>query len=86
MHAGLYRYKRFHYGTNASTEILQYTLPTQLQGLNGVANIADDIIVFAVNLTEHDENFEKYSVEKGHTRRGVAHREIFPVAPQNRAE
>ena len=58
-YAGLYRYKRLHYGTNASAEIFQYTLQTHLQGLNGVANIADDIIVFGANRTEHDENLDK---------------------------
>ena len=58
-HAGLYRYKRLNYGTNVSAEIFQYTLQTHLQGLNGVANIADDIIVFGANRTEHDENLDK---------------------------
>ena len=58
-HAGLYRYKRLNYGTNASAEIFQYTLQTHLQGLNGVAIIADDIIVLGANRTEHDENLDK---------------------------
>ena len=35
-HIGLYRYKRFNYGTDAAAEIFQYTLQTQLQGLIGV--------------------------------------------------
>ena len=58
-HDGLYRYKRLNYGTNASAEIFQYNLQTQLQGLTGVANITDDIIVFGTNRTEHDENLDK---------------------------
>ena len=58
-HLGLYRYKRLNYGTNAAAEIFQYTLQTQLQGLKGVKNIADDIIVFGQTRGEHDENLDK---------------------------
>lgn len=58
-HVGLYRYKRLNYGTNASAEIFQYILQTQLQGLKGVKNIADDIIVYAATRNEHDENLDK---------------------------
>lgn len=43
-HSGLFRYKPLNYGTNAATEIFQYTLQAQLQGLKGVKNIADDIV------------------------------------------
>ena len=58
-HLGLYRYKRLNYGTNAAAEIFQYTLQTQLQGLTGVKNIADDILVFGQTRKEHDENLDK---------------------------
>ncbi len=44
-HIGLFRYKRLNYGTNAAAEIFQYKLQMQLQGLPGVKNIADNIIV-----------------------------------------
>ena len=40
-------------------EIFQYTLQTALQGLKGVKNIADDIIVFGSTRTEHDANLDK---------------------------
>ena len=56
---GLFRYKRLNYGTNAAAEIFQYTLQTQLQGLSGVKNIADDIIVYGATRSEHDENLDK---------------------------
>ena len=49
LHLGLSRYKRLNYGTNAAAEIFQYTWQTQLQGIKGVKNIADDIIVFWSN-------------------------------------
>ena len=58
-HVGLYRYKRLNYGTNAAAEIFQYTLETALQGLKGVKNIADDIIIFGSTRAEHDSNLDK---------------------------
>ena len=58
-HIGLFRYKRLNYGTNAAAEIFQYALQTQLQGLTGVQNIADDIIVYGATRSEHDENLDK---------------------------
>ena len=58
-HVGLYRYKRLNYGTNAAAEIFQYTLQTALQGLKGVKNIADDIIIFGSTRAEHDSNHDK---------------------------
>ena len=52
-------YKRLNYGINAAAEIFQYTLQTQLQGLNGVKNIADDIIIYGKTRAEHDGNLDK---------------------------
>ena len=57
-HIGLFRYKRLNYGTNASAEIFQFVLQRELQGLQGVRNIADDIIVFGTTRAEHDSNLE----------------------------
>ena len=58
-HMGLYRYKRLNYGTNAAAEVFQYSLQTALQGLEGVKNIADDIIIFGATRSEHDDNLDK---------------------------
>ena len=58
-HMGLYRYKRLNYGTNAAAEIFQYSLQTALEGLKGVKNIADDIIIFGATRSEHDDNLDK---------------------------
>ncbi len=58
-HLGLYRYKRLNYGTNAAAEIFQHALQTQLHGLKGVRNIADDIIVYGKTRDKHDTNLEK---------------------------
>ena len=56
-HIGLFRYKCLNYGTNAAAA--QHTLQAQLQGLQGVKNIADDIIVFGKTRKEHDSNLEQ---------------------------
>eukprot|EP00794_Sanderia_malayensis_P014472 gene14472-biopygen11586 len=53
-HVGLYRYTRLNYGTNAAAEIFQHTLQKSLQGIKGVKNLADDIIVFGSTREEHD--------------------------------
>ena len=58
-HIGLFRYKRLNFGTNAAAEIFQYALQAQLQGLTGVQNIADHIIVYGPTRSEHDENLDK---------------------------
>ena len=58
-HIGLFRYKRLNYGTNAAAEIFQHTLQAQLQGLQGVKNIADDIMVFGKTRKELDSNLEQ---------------------------
>ncbi len=54
-HVGLYRYKRLNFGNNAAAEIFQHTLQTVLQGLPGVRNLADDIIIFGHTRNEHDQ-------------------------------
>ena len=69
-HLGLYRYTRLNFGTNASAELFQNTLQHHLQGMAGVQNIADDILVFGSTRQEHDqalENCLKRLKEKGFT-------------------
>ncbi|XP_041471762.1 uncharacterized protein K02A2.6-like [Lytechinus variegatus] len=53
-HCGLYRYKRLLFGINAAPEIYQYEIHRVIQGIPGVANISDDIIVHARSREEHD--------------------------------
>ena len=57
-HVGLRRYKRLSFGISSAAEIFQNTLSTALEGLRGVRNISDDIIVFGQNQQEHDQNLE----------------------------
>ena len=58
-HAGLYRFKRLTYGTNSAAEIFQNTLQQLLHGIDGVRNIADDIIIFGSNYEEHNKALEE---------------------------
>ncbi|CAC5369011.1 unnamed protein product [Mytilus coruscus] len=53
-HVGLRRYKRLSFGVTSAAEIFQNTLSTALEGLDGVRNISDDIIVFGASQDEHD--------------------------------
>ncbi|XP_030849310.1 uncharacterized protein K02A2.6-like [Strongylocentrotus purpuratus] len=58
-HCGLYRYKRLLFGVNAAPEIYQHEIHKVLQGLPGVANISDDIIIHGATQEEHDERLRQ---------------------------
>ena len=53
-HVGLFRYKRLSFGVNSAAEIFQKSIEKELQGIKGVRNISDDIIVFGRIQTDHD--------------------------------
>lgn len=53
-HKGLKRYKRLNFGTSSAAEIFQHTIQQALEGINGVLNISDDLIIFGKTTTEHD--------------------------------
>ena len=57
-HMGLFRYKRLNYGTNSAAETFQHMLQTSLQGLQGVRNITDGVIVFGKDVEEHNQALE----------------------------
>ncbi|XP_046568676.1 uncharacterized protein K02A2.6-like [Haliotis rubra] len=58
-HCGLYRYKRLLFGINAAPEIYQHEIQKTLQGIPGVANISDDIVVHGPSTDEHDKRLEQ---------------------------
>lgn len=64
------RFKRLIFGLNSASEQLQHHLQVILTDIPGVLNIADDILIFALTISEHDEIlrkvFERLS-EKGLT-------------------
>ena len=57
-HKGLFQWKRLPFGINAASEVFQNAIQQALQGLHGVRNIVDDIIVWGRTQTEHDDNLQ----------------------------
>ena len=57
-HMGLFHYKRLNYGTNSAAKTFQHMLQTSFQGLQGVRNIANDVIVFGKDVKEHNQALE----------------------------
>ena len=54
-HRGLYRYKRLMFGISSAPEKYQKIISDVIQSCNGVANIADDLIVHGTNLKSMTE-------------------------------
>ena len=54
-HVGLRRYKRLNFGICCASEIFQNVVPESLDGLPGVMNVSDDILIYGCNHTEHDK-------------------------------
>uniref|UniRef100_A0AAQ4Q6X4 Gypsy retrotransposon integrase-like protein 1 n=1 Tax=Gasterosteus aculeatus aculeatus TaxID=481459 RepID=A0AAQ4Q6X4_GASAC len=55
-HIGLRRYKRLSFGISSAAEVFQNAICQTLQGLSGVKNLSDDIIVYGASQTDHDNN------------------------------
>ena len=58
-HRGLFRYKRLMFGLSSAPEKYQKIICDLLKNCEGVANIADDVIVYGVDRKEHDERLHK---------------------------
>ena len=55
-HRGLYRYRRLMFGIASAPENSQKIVKDVLRGCNGVANIADDLIIHGRGIKQHDDN------------------------------
>ncbi|XP_014662946.1 PREDICTED: uncharacterized protein K02A2.6-like [Priapulus caudatus] len=53
-HVGLRQYKRLNFGISCASEIFQNAISQVLEGIPGVLNISDDIMVFAKTEEEHN--------------------------------
>ena len=53
---GIFLYKRLSFGVNTTPEKYQHIITQPMAGLQGVANIADDLIVHGRDTEEHDKN------------------------------
>jgi transposase InsO family protein len=58
-HTGLYRYKRLLFGISVASEIFQNEIRKVVQGIPGVANKSDDIIVHTETVEEHYDSVHK---------------------------
>ena len=58
-HSGLYRYKRLCFGINSAAEIFQKTVADMLQGIPGVINMSDDILIYSKTEKEHQMSLTK---------------------------
>ena len=58
-HRGLYRYNRLMFGLSSVPEKYQKVISDVLKSFDGVANIADNIIVFGTNASEHNPHLHE---------------------------
>ena len=58
-HIGMFRYKRLMFGINTAPEIYQREVFIVIQGVPGVANLSDDLVVHCSNKEEHDQRLEQ---------------------------
>ncbi|XP_029957004.1 uncharacterized protein K02A2.6-like isoform X2 [Salarias fasciatus] len=55
-HKGLRRYKRLNFGISSAAEVFQNAICQALQGISGVKNLSDDIIVHGKTQADHDNS------------------------------
>jgi glutaredoxin-related protein len=53
-HVGLRRYKRLNFGINSAAEVFQEAIREMLDGLDGVLNVSDDILVYGESTGVHE--------------------------------
>lgn len=54
-HVGLRRYKRLNFGISCTSEIFQNTIQTVLEGLDGVMNVSNDILIYSSTTEQHKQ-------------------------------
>ncbi|KAK2557457.1 Uncharacterized protein P5673_020188 [Acropora cervicornis] len=58
-HEGLFRYKRLSFGVNSAPEKYQKIIRQVVSDIEGVLNIADDLVVHGKSIEEHDQSLHK---------------------------
>jgi hypothetical protein len=58
-HVGLKRYKRLNFGISSASEVFQDAIRQSLEGIPGVLNISDDILLHAPTQVEHDKRLKQ---------------------------
>lgn len=59
-HGDLFRFKRPSFGVNATPENYQHVISQVIADIEGVVNIADDLIVHGKTVVEHDQSLPCY--------------------------
>ena len=59
IHRELYWYKRLMFGITSAPQKYKKIIYDIIRGCNGLANIADDLIVYGCDLKEHDRNLHE---------------------------
>ena len=59
IHIGLFNYKRLNFGISSASELFQNVIAQVFDGIYGVMNISDDIIVSGKSQAEHDNYLKK---------------------------
>ena len=57
-HVGLFRYKRLNFGVCSASEVFQKEIRTIVSDLEGVTNIADEILIYGSTQEKHDVALE----------------------------
>ena len=57
-HSGVKQFRRLNFGTNTASETFQPVISTRLQGIPGVLNISDDILVYGKNPQYHHTSLQ----------------------------
>ena len=55
----MFRYKRLSFGVNAAPEKYQHIISQVIADIEGVVNVADDLIVHGKTVVEHDQSLRK---------------------------
>lgn len=58
-HGDLFRFERLSFGVNAAPEKYQHVISQVIADIEGVVNIADDLIVHGKTVVEHDQSLHK---------------------------
>lgn len=51
---GRYRFLRLPFGVSSASEVFQHTIAQMIEGLDGVVNVIDDLLVWGETVEEHD--------------------------------
>ena len=62
-HMGRFRFNRLPFELSISQDVFQQQMDTMLQNMEGIINIADDIIVFGTDQETHDKNLEALMIQ-----------------------